>query len=118
MIFLLLSSAFISASEVAFFSLSPNEINEINDEDIFKLLKYPNKLLATILVVNNFINVGIVVLSSYITEKAIIFHEAEALEFIFQVIVVTSLLLLFGEIMPKVYANNNSANLQINYKIE
>lgn len=113
LIFLLLSSAFISASEVAFFSLTPNEIDEINDRNIFKLLKYPNKLLATILVVNNFINVGIVVLSSYITKKAFIFHGGEFYEFVFQVVIVTSLLLLFGEIMPKVYANNNSANFSL-----
>ena len=106
--FLLVSSAFISASEVAYFSLSYSDRQKINNENVHNLLKNPNRLLATILVVNNFINVGIVVVTSYFTSIAIKFPKDSMLELIFQFVVITFLLLLFGEILPKVYANNNA----------
>ena len=105
---LLISSAFISASEVAYFSLSASDRQKINNNNVHNLLKNPNRLLATILIVNNFINVGIVVTSSYLTSISISFPQDSILEFFFQFIVITSLLLLFGEILPKVYANNNA----------
>lgn len=107
---LLVSSAFISASEVAYFSLSNSDRQKINNNNVHNLLKNPNRLLATILIVNNFINVGIVVMSSYLTSIAISFPEDSILEFFFQFIVITALLLLFGEILPKVYANNNAVS--------
>ena len=106
--FLLVSSAFVSASEVAYFSLSYSDRQKINNENVHNLLKNPNRLLATILVVNNFINVGIVVVTSYFTSIAIKFPKDSMLELIFQFVVITFLLLLFGEILPKVYANNNA----------
>jgi len=104
---LLVSSAFISASEVAYFSLTSAELEEIDNDNVPQLLKDPNALLATILIANNFINVGIVVISTYFTSIAISFPEGSSLEFFFQIVIITSLLVLFGEIMPKVYANNN-----------
>lgn len=108
-ILLIFSSAFISGAEVAYFSLDSSELEELESDGdgVLKLLKKPNELLATILIANNFINVGIVVISAFLTSIAIVFPEGSNLEFIFQVVVITSLLVLFGEITPKVYANNN-----------
>lgn len=108
-ILLIVSSAFISGAEVAYFSLDSSELEELESDGdgVLKLLKKPNELLATILIANNFINVGIVVISAFLTSIAIVFPEGSNLEFIFQVVVITSLLVLFGEITPKVYANNN-----------
>ncbi len=110
---LLFLSAFISASEVSYFSLTSAEIEEMNNDNVRKLLKKPNELLATILISNNFINVGIVVISTYFTSIAISFPEGSSLEFFFQIIIITSLLVLFGEIMPKVYANNNPVTFSL-----
>lgn len=109
---LLFCSAFISGSEVAYFSLTSSELEDLKKEKegslILDLLKKPNQLLATILIVNNFINVAIVIISSHLTSLAITFPEGSKLEFIFQVVIITSLLVLFGEITPKVYANQNA----------
>ena len=107
-VFLLVSSAFVSASEVAYFSLTSAELEEMDNYNVRQLLQNPNELLATILIANNFINVAIVVISTYLTSIAIWFPEGSSLEFVFQVVIITGLLLLFGEIMPKVYANNNA----------
>ena len=110
---LLISSAFISASEVAYFSLTPAELEEIDDNKVNQLLNKPNELLATILIINNFINLGIVVISAYTTSIAITFPKDSNLEFLFQIVIITSLLVLFGEIMPKVYANNNAISFSL-----
>ncbi|NJM15096.1 MAG: DUF21 domain-containing protein [Bacteroidales bacterium] len=72
-----------------------------------QLLQVPDRLLATILIGNNLVNVGIVMLSAYITNNLFNFEGSQQLGFIFQVVVVTFFLLLFGEILPKVYASNN-----------
>ncbi len=103
-----MSSAFVSASEVAYFSLTSAELEEMDNDNVRQLLQNPNELLATILITNNFINVAIVVISTYLTSIAISFPEGSSLQFVFQVVIITGLLLLFGEIMPKVYANNNA----------
>ncbi len=111
---LLLSSALISGSEVAYFSLSPQDRVKIkafkskHNDTILEHLDNPEKLLATILVANNFVNIGIVILSAYTTEKIFDFSSAPTLGFIFQVVVITFVLLLFGEIIPKVYASSNT----------
>lgn len=110
---LLVSSAFISASEVAYFSLTSADLEEIEDNNVKSLLQKPNELLATILIINNFINIGIVVISAYTTSIAITFPINSNLEFLFQIIVITFMLVLFGEIMPKVYANNNPITFSI-----
>jgi len=110
---LLLFSAFISGAEVAYFSLSPADLEDMENEKVQNLLKKPNELLATILIANNFINVGIVVISAYLTSIAIAFPLDSNLEFFFQVIVITALLVLFGEITPKIYANNNAVNFSL-----
>ncbi|MDB0026998.1 gliding motility-associated protein GldE [Flavobacteriales bacterium] len=114
-ILLIFFSAFISGAEVAYFSLDTSDLEELekDGETVLKLLKNPNQLLATILIANNFINVGIIVISAFITSRAISFPEGSNLEFAFQVIVITSLLVLFGEITPKVYANNNPISFSL-----
>ena len=112
MFLLLLCSALISGSEVAFFTLNPNKWQEKDmskrQKVIKKLLHRPNHLLATILITNNFVNVAIIILSSYITASLFNFNSFPILEFIIQVVVVTFLLLLLGEVIPKVFANQNA----------
>ncbi|MFV0593001.1 MAG: gliding motility-associated protein GldE [Draconibacterium sp.] len=108
---LLLSSAMISGSEVAYFSLSAAEKEKLKkkgktNQRVLENLDNPEKLLATILVTNNFVNVGIIILTAYISNNLLTFVNAPVLEFIFQVVVITFFLLLFGEIFPKVYATH------------
>jgi putative hemolysin len=112
LIFLLVASALVSGSEVAYFSLSPLDLNNIEKQAskssgiVTRLLEDQERLLATILVANNFINVAIIILSTIITDLLIDFSEAPGLGFVFKVVVITFLLLLFGEILPKLYANH------------
>ena len=107
-------SAFISASEIAFFSLSPQDINELEEErepqDILikSLLTHSEYLLATILIANNLVNVAVVMLCTFFINNIIDFSNTPILGFIFQTIILTFLLLLFGEIMPKIYASHNA----------
>ncbi|MBO7337699.1 MAG: gliding motility-associated protein GldE, partial [Paludibacteraceae bacterium] len=103
------ASAFMSASEVAFFSLSPSDIKKLDknnksDRAIKQLLSNPQKLLATILTGNNFINIAIVILSAFTVNKLLNFGDHTILEFIFQTVIITFILLLFGEIIPKISA--------------
>lgn len=121
LLFLLFGSAMMSASEVAFFSLKPEEKEEIKDsregnyELIVKLLNKPKDLLATILIANNFINVGIVILSSFLFNKIYPvdpnFVGVDYMRGIIEIGGITFLLLLIGEVTPKVYANRNSLKL-------
>ena len=110
-------SAIISASEIAFFSLSPSDKNEIGesetpfDKTIQSLSESSDRLLATILIWNNFVNVGVVVLSSYALNQMIDFSNAPLVGFIFETILLTFLILLFGEILPKIYAQSHSLSL-------
>lgn len=110
---LLFSSAMISGSEVAYFSLSAAEKQKLKkhnrtNQRVLDHLDNPEKLLATILVTNNFVNVGIIILTAYISNALISFTNAPLLEFIFQVVLITFFLLLFGEIIPKVYATHSA----------
>lgn len=107
---LLYVSGFVSASEIAFFSLSPSDLNEIEEENhpsdakIKGLLDDSERLLATILISNNFVNVTIIMLLNYVFASVIDFGQAKILEFLIVTVVLTFLLLLFGEIMPKIYS--------------
>lgn len=109
-ILLLYASGFVSASEIAFFSLSPSDLNEIEEEKspsdtkIKSLLDDSEHLLATILISNNFVNVTIIMLCNYFFASVIDFGQAQILEFLVITVVLTFLLLLFGEIMPKIYS--------------
>lgn len=110
---LLLVSGFASASEIAFFSLSPSDKNKIDehshpaDETISRLLENTERLLATILITNNFVNVTIIMLCNYFFMGIFNFSSPLA-EFIILTVVLTFLLLLFGEIMPKLYSAQNT----------
>lgn len=114
---LLACSALISGSEVAYFSLSPNDKEALgNSKDrksqlLTSLLERPKRLLATILITNNFVNVAIVILSTYLMDLVINNTLSETTVFILQVVVVTFLLLLLGEVIPKIYANKNPLSL-------
>ena len=114
LVLLLAVSALISGSEVAFFSLGPADLNRLKEEKGYshrttlRLHEMPEKLLATILVANNFVNVGIVILSSFIVTAVIEISNEPFMEFIFKVVLITFLLLLFGEILPKIHANLNA----------
>ena len=107
-------SAFVSGSEVAFFSLKSSDIqhlkNDDSNNDLIKLIERPNLLLATILILNNFINVGIIILSTYFATTLIYLPENLILQFLIQVTVITFFLVLFGEVTPKIYARANSKN--------
>ncbi|MBO5185598.1 MAG: gliding motility-associated protein GldE [Prevotella sp.] len=108
---LLIMSGFASGSEIAFFSLTPNDLNIIagsktaSDDNIMQLLNDSERTLATILITNNLVNVTIIMLCNYFFGHLIDFGNAYWLQFIFITVLLTFLLLLFGEIMPKVYCS-------------
>lgn len=119
MLILLLLSALISGSEVAFFSLSPQDKQQLEEEEssssklVIELLKRPKTLLATILIGNNLVNVSIIILSSLIMELMFDFAGREVLAFVIQVMVVTLIILIVGEISPKVYASKQALRLSL-----
>lgn len=110
---LLFVSGFASGSEIAFFSLTPNDLSELDEEKsnadakIMQLRAESERTLATILIANNLVNVTIIMLFGYFFAHAINFGDSWWLEFLFMTVLLTFLLLLFGEIMPKVYATKN-----------
>lgn len=123
---LLCCSALVSGSEVAYFSLTHNDIEDLKKENgsspasqrVLKLMKEPAYLLATILIANNFINIGIIVLSIIAFEPLQWFTQSMAegwtkdtIDFIVTTVTVTFFLVLFGEVSPKVYAKLNSLKL-------
>lgn len=109
-VLLLFASGFVSASEIAFFSLSPGDLNDIEEENhpsdkrIKALLEDSEHLLATILISNNFVNVTIIMLCNYFFAETVNFGHAVIVEFLVITVILTFLLLLFGEIMPKIYS--------------
>lgn len=124
LIFSLFLSALISGAEVAFFGLSPTDLNNIEENkspkgaSVIKLLQKPKKLLATILIANNAINIGIVLLFSSIGDVIFsnityLLFDVISVRFLLEVVVATFLILMFGEIMPKIYANRN--RIQFSY---
>ena len=120
LVIMLMMSALVSGSEVAFFSLGPAELEELENEQsksskvAIDLLDKPKQLLAVILIANNFINVGIIVLSTYIS--TIVFPVevlGVSLKFLIDVVAITFLLLLFGEVIPKIYATKNGKSMSL-----
>ncbi|MEN2489213.1 gliding motility-associated protein GldE [Flavobacterium sp. B11] len=111
---LLFLSAIVSGAEVALFSLSQQDIDETLNDNLAKgkiisnLLEKPKKLLATLLVANNFFNIGVVILFAYLGQNIFANVSSPAFKFTLEVILVTFLILLFGEVLPKVYASRNS----------
>lgn len=108
-VFALMLSAFVSGSEIAFFSLTPSQVEDLDDSPksnaIRKLLLKPERLLATILITNNLVNVTIVVLCNF-AFGPVFADMPEILSFILQSVLLTFLILLFGEILPKLYGSN------------
>ncbi|WP_299672410.1 gliding motility-associated protein GldE [uncultured Polaribacter sp.] len=121
LIALLISSALISGSEIAFFSLNQTDLNELSNNGkeeniVVTLLERPRKLLATILITNNFINILIVLIFASLAETLFgnfkyqlnLYLFTVSIRFIVEIIVITFLILLFGEVLPKVYASRNA----------
>ncbi|WP_179004274.1 gliding motility-associated protein GldE [Winogradskyella forsetii] len=114
LVVLLLCSALISGAEVALFSLTKSNVDEGLENKsaamqiIASLLERPKKLLATILVANNFINIAVVLLFAYIGETLFSSITNTLFRFLIEVVSATFLILLFGEIIPKIYASRNS----------
>jgi putative hemolysin len=113
LVLLLAGSALMSASEVAYFSFRPEDIENFKtkkdkrSKTAIKLYDNPEKLLSTILVANNTINIAIVLLSAYLSSRMFDFSSEPVIGFIINAVVITFLLLFFGEIMPKVFASRN-----------
>jgi len=112
---LLICSALVSGAEVAFFSLQLKSLEELYDTNnetevkrVIHLLRKPKRLLATVLVANNFINIAIVLLFSLLSKAFLSDIENPVLLLIIEVGIITFIILIFGEILPKVYANRNS----------
>ncbi|HEU0125448.1 MAG TPA: gliding motility-associated protein GldE, partial [Flavobacterium sp.] len=111
---LLFLSAIVSGAEVALFSLSQQDIDDTLNDNLAKgkiisnLLDKPKKLLATLLVANNFFNIGVVILFAYMGQNIFASVSSPAFKFTLEVVLVTFLILLFGEVLPKVYASRNS----------
>jgi putative hemolysin len=126
LIALLLGSALISGTEVAFFSLSQTDLNKLSNDGkeeniIVNLLERPRKLLATILITNNFINILIVLLFASLAENLFsnstyqlnLYYFIVPIRFLVEIILVTFLILLFGEVLPKVYASRNALRFSV-----
>jgi gliding motility-associated protein GldE len=104
----------VAASEVALFSLTPKNISDLEQKNpskaivVNQMLSKPKKLLATILVANNFLHISIVILFSFSLDEVFSTIASPLLKFIVEVVLVTFLILLFGEVLPKVYASRNN----------
>ncbi len=111
---LLYCSGFVSGSEIAFFSLSPSDLNEIEesrrpcDQKILALRRDSERLLATILICNNLVNIAIIMLLNYFTLQTVSFGGAVWVEFLCMTVLLTFLLLLFGEVVPKIYGTQRT----------
>lgn len=114
---LLIMSALVSASEVAYFSFRPEDIEKFKTDKskkaktVLKLYNNPEKLLSTVLVANNTVNITIVLLSAFLSARMFDFSNDPVFGFIVQAVVITFLLLFFGEVMPKVYASRNNVSM-------
>lgn len=112
---LLLMSAMVSGSEIAFFSLDHNSISTLKNNKksrsgslVLKLIEKPKYLLSTILIANNIINIGVIILSTFVMQRLFDFNKYPLIGFLLQVVLVTFLILLFAEVLPKLYAKQHS----------
>lgn len=118
-VLLLFCSAMISATEVALFSLSQNDLTKLSQQNpnksqlVSQLLQKPKKLLATLLLANNFVNIGIVIIFSFLSNSLFAGIVSPVVKFVVEVVLVTFLILLFGEVLPKVYASRNNIKFSI-----
>lgn len=113
-LFLMISSAVVSGSEVAYFSLSPDDIekcknsNNLKEQNIAKLLAQPKRLLATILILNNLVNISMVTLSTFMMWRMLGTTSDEGIAALVLAVIITLLLVFFGEVIPKVYATQHN----------
>ena len=123
MVVLITSSAVISGSEVAFFSLKGKTLAKLNksknyiDQSIARLMEKPRKLLATILIANNLINISIIILFTITLNAYFDFEGRKIIAFLIEIVVITLILVIFGELVPKIFANQNSSRFSINMAI-
>jgi gliding motility-associated protein GldE len=116
---LLFGSALMSGSEIAYFSLRPEDIQKFKSNKskkakvVMKLYGNPEKLLSTILVANNTVNIAIVLLAAFLSVRLFDFSSDPLMGFLIEVVVITFILLFFGEVMPKVYASKNNVNMAL-----
>lgn len=116
-LFLMISSAVVSGSEVAYFSLSPHQIDECKNSDnareqnLARLLDKPKNLLATILILNNFVNISMVTLSTFMMWRMLGTSSDEGVAAFVLAIILTFLIVFFGEVIPKVYATQNNVRV-------
>ena len=113
LLILLVISGFISGTEVAYFSLSKADLEKEGDPNILQvnqLLDNPKKLLATILISNNFINILFILLFTYVGDYYFAGLSSTLIKFLLEIVLVTFLILLFGEVLPKIYANRNASS--------
>lgn len=119
MLLLLFFSALVSAAEVALFSLTPSDLDQAANQHpnttqtISRLLQKPKKLLATILIASTFMNIAVIVIFSTIGAQLLIDVESTQLQFALKVIILTFVILLFGEVLPKIYANRNTVKFSL-----
>ena len=110
---LLFTSAMVSGSEVAFFSFGPMDILELKEgsaaeKKIYKLLSKPKRLLATILILNNFINIAIITLATFVSWEIVDTQDPEGMSIVILTFIITFAIVYFGEVVPKIYANQMS----------
>ena len=113
LLILLIISGIISGTEVAYFSLSKADLEKESDPNIHQvnqLLENPKKLLATILIANNFINILFILLFTYVGDYYFRGLSSTLIKFLVEIVLVTFLILLFGEVLPKIYANRNASS--------
>lgn len=116
---LLLMTAITAGAETAYFSLTAKDINYLKQKEdagarqVIHLLEQPQRLLATILVANNFINIAIVITTNLLVNQILPEHISAMISFLVQVVAVTFLLVLFGEVLPKVYATQNNMRMAL-----
>ena len=119
LVILLVLSALISGTEIAFFSLNKLKIdNAVSDKKaniniVINQLEKPKKLLATILIANNFINILFIIIFTYVSDYFFSGIDSKVIKFLIEIVLVTFLILLFGEVLPKVYANRNAMKMSL-----
>lgn len=116
---LLICSAFIAAAEVSFFSLSPSDFEFLSQDKsaaaqkLIQVLDKPKSLIATIVLSHNLVNIGVVIISEMIFDQHFNFGDNPILGFVIEVVVVTFIILLIGEVIPKIFASKNPRNIAL-----
>lgn len=111
---ILMITSMIAASEIAFFSLSPSELKLLETskgsryKQVFRLLQMPEQLLGTILIINNFLSISFVIITTFVIKSLVDYSASPLIGFLIEVVFITLMLLIFGEILPKIYASHHA----------